>query len=84
MSMTKREKRLERIRQNPSGWSIDELEQIMLDYEIKYVRSKGSHRRYTYILNGRKEQITVPVDKPIKPIYVKQVREVIEEIIANE
>jgi len=82
--MTKREKRLERIRQNPSGWTIDELEQIMLDYDIKYLRSKGSHRRYFYVLGGRKKQITVPVDKPIKPIYVKLVREVIEEIISSE
>ena len=82
--MTKREKRLERIRQSPSGWTIDELEQIMLDYGMKKVRSKGSHRRYSYILNGHNEQITVPVNKPIKTIYVKLVREVIEEIIANE
>lgn len=82
--MTKREKRLERIRQNPLGWTIDELEQIMLDYGIKYVRSKGSHRRYSYVSGGRKEQISIPVHKPIKPIYVKLVREVIEELISNE
>jgi hypothetical protein len=36
--MTKREKRLLRIQQNPNNVSIDDLEQLMLDYGIEKSR----------------------------------------------
>jgi hypothetical protein len=79
--MTKREKRLLRIQQNPNNVSIDELEQLMLDYGIEKSRSsKGSHRHYQYLVGGLTHNLVIPVAKPIKKVYIQKVLEAIEEI----
>ena len=82
--MSKREKRLLRIQQNPNNVSIDDLEQLMLDYGIEQSRSsKGSHRHYSYTVGGIIHNLVIPAAKPVKKIYVQQVLEAIE-VISNE
>ena len=82
--MSKREKRLLRIQQNPNNVSINDLEQLMLDYGIEQSRSsKGSHRHYSYIVSGIIHNLVIPAAKPVKKIYVQQVLEAIE-VISNE
>ncbi|MCA0457718.1 MAG: hypothetical protein LCI00_27380 [Chloroflexi bacterium] len=79
--MTKREKRLLRIQQNPNNVSIDDLEQLMLDYGIEKSRaSKGSHRHYHYAVGGTTYHLVIPATKPVKKVYIQQVLEAIEEI----
>jgi predicted RNA binding protein YcfA (HicA-like mRNA interferase family) len=41
--MTKRQKRLERIRQNPKAVSFQDLRQLLEDYGFKMRRISGSH-----------------------------------------
>lgn len=79
--MTKREKRLLRIQQNPNNVSIDDLEQLMLDYGIEKSRSdRGSHRHYQYILSGVIHNLVIPVARPVKKVYIQKVLEAIEVI----
>ncbi len=79
--MTKREKRLLRIQQNPNNVSIDELEQLMLDYGIEKSRpDKGSHRHFSYIAGGVIHNLVIPAARPIKKVYVQKVLEAIEAI----
>lgn len=46
--MTKREKRLKNIRQNPKHVSKDDLEQVLLDYGFLRREGKGSHTVYQH------------------------------------
>lgn len=74
--MSRFDKRLERMRRNPKNVRFEELDVLLraLGFEG---RQKGSHMTYT---NGQ-QQITVPVHKPfIKPIYIKLVLEIIDEL----
>ncbi|MBC8100358.1 MAG: type II toxin-antitoxin system HicA family toxin [Armatimonadetes bacterium] len=41
--MSKRKKRLERIRQNPKNVSFEELRQVLEDYDFTLERISGSH-----------------------------------------
>jgi predicted RNA binding protein YcfA (HicA-like mRNA interferase family) len=46
--MTKREKRLEKIRRNPKAVSKDELDQVLNDYGFVRREGKGSHTVYQH------------------------------------
>lgn len=85
--MSTKEKRLERLLNHAKdfGWTIDDLEQVMLDYGIERLPgSSTGHRNYGYALNSGIHTLTVPTHgRKVKPYYVKQARKVIKEIIAN-
>lgn len=83
-SMTKRDKRLEGIRQNPKNVSFDELKQALEDYGFIMRPSKGSsHHFFRAEINERVWSLTIPFRKPhIKLIYVKKALNAIDEIIA--
>ena len=75
--MSKHEKLLEKIRQNPRNVRFEQIDALLLSFGFEK-RQKGSHA--TYILAGIRP-ITVPFRKPfILPIYVKQILERLAEI----
>jgi len=75
--MGKREKRLERFRQNPKNIRYEELESLLLYLGFKKRQSSGSHSVFTY---PGHEPITIPVKKPfVKPEYVKLAVRTIDE-----
>lgn len=82
--MSKREKRLQKIRQSPKDVSIDELEQVLKDYGILRDHATGSHYIFRYTLNGQDLRLTIPYRKPVKVIYVKESIAVIDQIRAIE
>ena len=75
--MSKKEKALARIRQNPKHVRFEDLENILLNLGFIKRQSKGSHRTFTL---GR-HIIRIPVNKPfLKQIYVKLALRVLDEI----
>ena len=79
--MSKRRKRLERIRQNPKNVSLDELRHVLEDYGFEYRQTVGSHHIFSYFLGGQSKLLVVPFKRPLKPIYVKRALKVIDQII---
>jgi hypothetical protein len=82
--LSKREKRLQKIRQNPHDVSMIELEQILNDFGIRRDRVTGSHYIFRYTLQGESLGLTIPYRKPVKPIYVKRCINVIDQLIEQE
>lgn len=75
--MSKKEKLIQRVRQNPKNVRFDDIDQLLLSLGFEK-RQKGSHA--TYILKGQ-GRITVPFRKPfILPVYVKEILELLDEI----
>ena len=73
--MTKQEKRLAKMKNNPKGVRPEELEAILLSFGFKARSAKGDHRYYT------KSGHIVGLDfgrSPVKPVYVKIAIEAIE------
>lgn len=82
--MSKRRKRLERIRQNPNNVSLDSLRRVLEDYGFVYRQTVGSHYTFTYILAGETKLFVVPFRRPLKPVYVKRAVRLIDAIIQEQ
>jgi predicted RNA binding protein YcfA (HicA-like mRNA interferase family) len=68
--MSKFEKLYSRMQNNPLGWRIDELEIVARHFGFGRLEGKGSHTKFFH--DRLPEILTVPVKRPIKPVYVKQ------------
>lgn len=81
--MGKKEKSLQRMRQNPNNVHYEELEKILLSFGFeKREGGKGSH--VVFKLPG-KRPLTVPRKKPfLKKHYVEEALEAIDVLIESD
>ena len=82
--MSKREKRLQKIKQNPKDVSFDELRQLLQDYEFQLRRVTGSHHIFEYILDAKRLKFILPLGRPVKTYYVKDAVRLIDQIIESK
>lgn len=78
--MSKREKRLQRIRQNPKNVSLEDLRQILEDHGFWLERIAGSHHIFQMEIGEQAWTVTIPFNRPVKIVYVKQALTAIDEI----
>ena len=79
--MTKRDKRIERMRQNPKAVRFEELDLVLLDVGFQRRQESGNHVVYRL----GEYRFTIPKHRPfVKEIYVKQVLQVLDEIGGQE
>lgn len=80
--MNKKEKFLQRFRQNQKNVRFEDVDKLLLSLGFEK-RQKGSHA--TYILKGQ-GRITIPFRKPfILPVYVSELLKLLDEMdIENE
>jgi len=52
--MSKRKKRLERIRQNSNNVSLDDLRRVLEDYGFEYKQTVGSHYTFSVVIGARR------------------------------
>ncbi len=64
------------MRTNPRDWRIDDLKAVAERLNIEYKQPGTSHVTFR-LPNGSK--ITVPAHKPIKPVYIKQFLDLLDE-----
>ena len=76
VSMSKFDKLIIKMRANPRDWRIDDLKAVAERLNIDYRQPGTSHVTFR-LAHGSK--ITVPAHKPIKPIYIKQFLELLDE-----
>lgn len=80
--MSKSEKRLARMRNNPQGWVLDDLITVANEFGMTLKNQVGSHATFSHPL--MREILTVPAKRPIKPVYVKKFVAMIDEILDSE
>lgn len=76
--MTKKDKLINKIRNNPTNVRFETIQTILLDLGFKERQPKGGSSHYTYTLDNF--IITVPRHKPVNKAYVKLVISVIDEL----
>ena len=81
--MSKRQKRLEKLRQNPKDVSFESLRQVLEDFGFEFVRSSGSHHSFHVIVDGQIRLFVLPYRQPVKTIYVREALELIDKIERN-
>jgi predicted RNA binding protein YcfA (HicA-like mRNA interferase family) len=74
--MSRRDKRIERLRQNPKNIRFEEIDALLTGLGFES-RQRGSHVLYA----SGKHRITVPIHRPfVKPVYIKLVLQLLEEL----
>jgi len=74
--VSKIEKVITKMRENPTGWRIENLQTIARKYEIDWRHDGGSH--CVFITQSGKT-LPVPAKRPIKTIYIKKFLILLEE-----
>lgn len=77
--MTKRQKRLERIRGNPKNVRFEDLDQLLIAFGFTRRQPRGGSSHYIY---ARGElRLTIPMNRPhLREVYVKNVLKLLDEI----
>ncbi|MEP7292629.1 MAG: type II toxin-antitoxin system HicA family toxin [Chloroflexota bacterium] len=78
--MAKRDKRLQKLRNNPQNVSLEELRQILEDHGFWLDRIVGSHHVFRAEVGEQTWKVVIPFHKPVKIVYVKQALAAIDEI----
>jgi hypothetical protein len=76
--MTTADKILDRMRNNPRDWRIDDLLTAAERHGIEVRNSGGSH--YVFSAAGVDESLCIPAHRPVKPVYVKRFITMIDSI----
>ncbi|MBL8132989.1 MAG: type II toxin-antitoxin system HicA family toxin [Anaerolineae bacterium] len=78
--MSKREKRLQKLRHNPIGVSFEDLKRVLEDAGFVLDHATGSHHVFRMEISEHTFRITIPFARPVKSIYVKQAIALIDEM----
>lgn len=74
--MATADKTLDRMRNNPRDWRIDDLLVVARRHGLEVRNSGGSH----HVFSGGADSMCVPAHRPVKPVYVKQFIAMIDSI----
>ena len=74
--MSKADKTLDKMRTNPRDWRIDDLESIAKRHGLTVRKPSGSH--VIFQKSGYPLEVSRPAHKPIKPVYVRRLIELID------
>lgn len=77
--MSKKEKLINRIKNNPKTVRFEELDKILIDIGFERRQASKGSSHYTYTILDRR--LTIPYKRPyVKVIYVKIVIKALEEL----
>lgn len=69
--MSSIEKIIDKMKNQPNGIKFSEIERILNYMDFYETRQKGSHKRFKN--NNTDETLTLPVQNPLKSVYIKQI-----------
>lgn len=79
--MTKADKLLAKMRANPRDWRMESLETVAKRCGVQVRRTGGSH--FVFMHPDSELAVTVPFNRPIKPIYIIQFLALLDDIGAD-
>lgn len=76
--MSVHEKIVERMRNNPRDWRIDDLKAVAGQFKIDWRNEGGSHHVFSF--PGVVDDVCVPARRPIKPFYVRKFVALVDKV----
>jgi predicted RNA binding protein YcfA (HicA-like mRNA interferase family) len=70
--MSKREKRLQKLRQNPNSVTFDDLAQVLNDAGFELDHATGSHHVFRSSVGEDMWTLVIPHARPVKPAYTRK------------
>lgn len=67
--MSTRDKTIEKMRNNPNGWSMDTLKSLADYFGLAYRQNGTSH---VVFVRSDGQTLPVPFKRPIKAVYIKK------------
>jgi hypothetical protein len=75
---------LERMRANPRGdWRIADVERLCRAYGVRCTAPSGGGSHYTARAEGIETILTIPARRPIKPVYIRRLVQLIDRVRAE-
>ena len=65
-------KALQKMRRNPMGWRIEELQAVAEKNSVEWRRPGRGGSHVIFSAAGVREIVSVPAKRPIQPVYIKQ------------
>ena len=76
--MSRADKLLAKMRNNPRDWNLENVKTVCSHYGLEARPGKGSH--YVISHTDLPTMVTLPAHRPIKPIYIKMLIELIDQV----
>ena len=77
--MTKAEKLLDRMRRNPAGdWTISDIRKLCSGVGWQCLPPTGGGSHWKVVVPGSEMILTVPAKRPIKPVYIRKLVELMK------
>ena len=70
-------KLLNKMRNNPLGWSVSDVKSVSAKFGLNIRDGKGSH--FVVYHPSIPTILTIPAKRPIKPVYIKMLIELIDQ-----
>lgn len=80
--MTRRGKLLEKMRENPFDWRIEDIEALAVSLGITIRKSGGSH--FVFAHPRSRLTVTIPFRRPIKPAYIRLFLELVQDVTQED
>ncbi len=78
--MSRREKLITAMRNNPKGVAFAELKSLLCYYGCSVRQKSRGSSHYTFTHPAIPYALTIPKDRPVKAVYVKRALAMIDEI----
>ena len=78
IGVSKREKQLLSLRNNPKNVRFETIQNILLSYQFIETAPSGGSSHFTY--HRGIYRITIPKDNPVNQIYIKRAIEIIDKL----
>jgi hypothetical protein len=69
---------LQKMRQSPSGWRIEDLMRVAEGNGIEWRRPGRGGSHVIFSATGVTKIVSVPAKRPIKPVYIRQFLELVD------
>jgi predicted RNA binding protein YcfA (HicA-like mRNA interferase family) len=76
--MSKAGKLLAKMRNNPRDWNLENVITVCQQNGLDIRAGKGSHHVVSH--SSTTTMVTVPAHRPIKPIYIRMLVELIDQV----
>lgn len=82
VSMSTKEKKLRKLRNNPKGVSFEVIDSLLTAYGFTSRNRGSSHFIDSHpLLNEIEDYVNIPKHRPVKPIYIKKAIALIDKLL---
>lgn len=76
--MSKADKIVDRMRRKPRDWRMESLEAVARRFGVEVRKTGGSH--FIFLHADSEMAVSIPFNRPIKPVYIVQFLALIDDI----